>query len=152
MKVETAIKDSVTTLENYLNTTTNFIDYSSWWPNFIAPDYKVRECYPKCPCEDTKVGVYTTYFPSLSSTSIKINYVDSNGTFEMDLPGAEDLKVTTSYAKLKITAVVKGKDYSLEVDIPEEFRGSTPSGSYRKGVLKVEFEPADETVVELSID
>ena len=120
--------------EYYWGRPTRPVDIPTKLEDVLNPVY-----YYRCNC------TYYTYGGN-------VNRINNDGVFEMDLPGADDLKVTTTHTKMRVAGKVKGKDYSLEVYIPERFQGSTPTGSYRKGVLRVEFEPSGETEVELTLD
>lgn len=98
---------------------------------------------------------YPRYLPSYNYT-IKTDYtpthsVNSDGVYERDLPGAEDVAVSVTNTRLKISAVVKGKEFSAESYIPEAYQGSTPTASYKLGVLRIEFTKVEPTEVEVEL-
>lgn len=91
-----------------------------------------------------EIREYTPYSP-------KIPVINSDGVYERDLPGAEDVSVTVTTTRLKITAVVKGEEFSAETYIPEAYQGTTPVASYKLGVLRVEFTKEEPTEVEVEL-
>lgn len=111
--------------------------------------YRIREYTPYYPIIKDLPAV--TYKYSTTTYGLTEPTVNSDGVYERDLPGAEDVSITVTNTRLKITAMVKGKEFSAETYIPEAYQGTTPVASYKLGVLRVEFTKVEPTEVEVEL-